>query len=187
MTKYILVRHGEPTYEEVEKLGFKGHGFDLAPLTENGILEVKETINDKIFGNSDILISSPYTRTMQTASIIANKYNLDINVEVLLHEWIPDLTGTYHTKEEMVRNLRIARKEYGLKLEEPNLSYSDDIEPLEEVKKRGIYVLEKYSNYNKVIVVTHGMVINMLTGEKLHTGDYALFTSEELDKIKKMR
>lgn len=35
MTKFILVRHGEPTYDEVVKLGFKGTS--LAPLTQKGI------------------------------------------------------------------------------------------------------------------------------------------------------
>ena len=75
MTKYILVRHGQPTYEEVINLGFKGHGIALAPLTERGIEEVKKTIKNKIFEDSDILISSPYPRAMQTASIIGKKYN----------------------------------------------------------------------------------------------------------------
>ena len=179
MTKFILIRHGEPTYKEVENLGFKGHGFDLAPLTSNGILEVKETIKDEIFKNSDILISSPYTRTMQTASIITSKYNLDINVEILLHEWIPDLTGTYHTKEEMVRNLRIARRAFEGKTKTEDLTFINNIEPLEEVKKRGLLVLDKYTNYNKVIVVTHGMMINMLTNKKLHTGDYTVLNYEK--------
>jgi len=70
MTKFILVRRREPTYDEVGKLGFKGHGIALAPLTSEGIKEVEKTSENKIFENSDVLISSPYTRTMQTA-----KYN----------------------------------------------------------------------------------------------------------------
>ena len=81
MTEFILVRHGEPTYKELRDLGFKGHGFSLAPLTEKGIQEVKEISKNEVFVNSDILISSPYTRAIQTASIIANEYNMDINVE----------------------------------------------------------------------------------------------------------
>ena len=120
MTKFILVRHGEPTYAEVRELGFKGHGFALAPLTNEGIREVEKTAENEIFENSDILISSPYTRAMQTASIIGNKYNLRVNVEVLLHEWIPDLTHNYNTVEEFTNNIRIAKNEWQEKLINPN-------------------------------------------------------------------
>ena len=176
MTKYILVRHGDSTYGELIDLGFKGHAFNLAPLSKKGVLEVKKTIENDIFKDCDILISSPYTRTMQTASIISSKYNLNINVEILLHEWIPDLTGSYKTKEEMIRNLRIARRAYERKSKDEDLTFLNNIEPLENVKKRGMFVLDKYSNYDKVIVVTHGMLINMLTGEKLHTGDYTVLS-----------
>ena len=184
MTKFILVRHGEPTYDEVGKLGFKGHGIALAPLTKNGISEVEKTAENEIFRNSDILISSPYTRTMQTASIIANKYNLRVNVEVLLHEWIPDLTHNYNTVEEFTTNIRIAKNDWQQSLINPNYVLSDKVESLESVRKRGLSVLERYCDYDKVIVVTHGLLISMLFNEKvrLHTGDFIVTNSEELEK-----
>lgn len=184
MTKFILVRHGEPTYDEVGKLGFKGHGIALAPLTSEGIKEVEKTSENEIFENSDILISSPYTRTMQTASIIANKYNLRVNVEVLLHEWIPDLTHNYNTVEEFTNNIRIAKNEWQERLVNPNYILSDKVESLENVRKRALSVLERYCNYNKVIVVSHGLLISMLFNEKvrLNTGDFIVTTSQELEK-----
>ena len=40
----------------------------------------------------------------------------------------------------------------------------DNFEEKNEIIKRVKSVLEKYNNYKKVIVVTHGMVINALTG-----------------------
>ncbi len=183
MTKFILVRHGKPTYNELQKIGFNGCDINFAPLTAEGILEVKKNIEDEIFENSDILISSPYTRTMQTASIIANKYNLDVNVELALHEWVPDIIGNYISKSQMIKNLKIAKRAYQGKTKKKDLPFLYNIEPLENVKNRGLMVLDKYSNYNKVIVVTHGMLINMLTGEKLDTGDYTVL---DYEKIKKM-
>ena len=184
MTKFILVRHGEPTYAEVRELGFKGHGFALAPLTNEGIREVEKTAENEIFENSDILISSPYTRAMQTASIIGNKYNLRVNVEVLLHEWIPDLTHNYNTVEEFTNNIRIAKNEWQEKLINPNYILSDKVESLDNVRKRALSILERYCNYNKVIVVSHGLLISMLFNEKvrLHTGDFIVTTSEYLEK-----
>ena len=182
MTKFILVRHGKPTFDEVEKLGFKGIGVNLAPLTEEGMLQVKETAKDEIFKNSDILISSPYTRAMQTASILANELNLDVNVEVNLHEWLPDLTNQYNSKSQLINNLVIAKEEYEDMHESANPLYHPFIEPLENVKKRAIYTLEKYYNYNQVIVVSHSVLIYMLTGKKINTGRYTAITSLDLVK-----
>ena len=85
MTKFILVRHGKPTYEKLLLEGYRGKEFSWAPLSEEGVLEIEKLAQNQIFEDSDLLVSSPYTRTMQTASIIGQKYNLQINPNVLLH------------------------------------------------------------------------------------------------------
>lgn len=156
-TKFILVRHGEANYSKVRELGFKGHGLDLAPLSLNGIEKVKELAKKDVFKNSSILISSPYTRAMQTASIIGKENNLDVNVEVCLHEWLPDLSFNYTTKKELIDALRIAKEEC-LNGNIKNIY----IESLIDVKKRAIEVLKKYLTYEKVIVVCHGIIISSL-------------------------
>ena len=184
MTKFILVRHGEPTYEEVISLGFKGHGLAFSPLTENGINEVLKTAENEFFSDSDILISSPYTRAMQTASIIGNKYNLMVNVEVLLHEWIVDTNNNYNSNEEFIKNIKLAKKEWEMYLANPNFEFSKETESLLSVRKRILSVLERYCDYDKVIVVAHGLLISMLFEKKLklHTGEFVVTTSEELEK-----
>lgn len=183
MTKFILIRHGETSYNEVKNLGFKGHGLALSPLNSNGIKEIETLSKNKIFENSDILISSPYTRAMQTASIIGNKYNLKVNVELLLHEWLPDLTYEYNDELVFFKNYKIAFKEYKMKQEGKNFTYNDKIESLENLKTRAINTLRKYYGYNKVIVVTHSLLIHLLFNEqiKLHTGEYVVITDEELE------
>lgn len=189
MTKYVLVRHGEPTYKEVINAGFKGHGLALAPLTKKGIQKVKKTAKNEVFKNSDILISSPYTRAMQTASIIAKENGLDINVEVLLHEWIVDLNNNYNTEEQFLQNIKKAKDEWEQKQINPNFKYSDDIEALENVRNRALKVLSKYTDYNKVIVVCHGLLISMLFKEKirLSTGDFIIITDKELNNNFKLK
>ncbi len=186
MAQFILVRHGEAKYDELVQNGFRGQGLALAPLSVKGIEEVEKTANDCIFKDSDILISSPYTRTIQTASIIGNRYHLKINVELLLHEWIPDLTNSYNTEEEFLRNIRIAKREWNDYLNNRKVCFSDQVESLLNVRNRALSVLNRYDNYNKVIVVTHGLLISTLFEEKirLHTGDYIETNSEELNKIK---
>ena len=184
MTKFILVRHGEPTYDEVIKLNFKGTGLALAPLTPKGINEVKKTAENKIFENSDILISSPYTRAMQTASIIGQKYNLDINVEPLLHEWIPDLSNNYNTEEEFLELIRIAKSDWELKKQNHNHICSFKTEALEHVQTRAIDALSKYLNYDKIIVVSHGLLISTLFKEKikLQTAGFIMVTDSEINE-----
>jgi len=184
MTKFILVRHGKPIYDEVLKAGFTGHGIAFAPLSQEGIEEVEKTSKNSIFMNSDILISSPYTRTMQTASIFSSRYNLPINVEILLHEWIPDLDNKYNTVSEFTRNIHIAKEEYQKGLNDPNFHYNEKIESLVHVRERALSVLSKYFDYDKVIVITHGLLINTLFDEdiRLKTGDYFIVDSDYLIK-----
>lgn len=73
MTTFYLIRHGEPTYKPIDERRFIGHGRDLAPLTENGIKGVKETALDNRLKNCEIIVSSPYTRALQTAAILSKE------------------------------------------------------------------------------------------------------------------
>lgn len=179
MTKFILVRHGEPTYDEV-----RPNNMVLAPLTENGKNEVLKMCENEIFENSDMLISSPYTRAIQTASIIGMKYNLIVRPEFLLHEWMVCPEYICYSSGKFIRNLKIAKKEWKQYLMNPDFVFSEETESLLSVRKRALFVLERYCKYNKVIVVSHGMLISMLFNDevKLHTGDFVVVTSEELEK-----
>lgn len=71
MTKLILIRHGGPDYNFVTERGFKGHGRDLAQLTLEGIQQAKTVAMDKRLQGAQLIISSPYTRALQTAAIIS--------------------------------------------------------------------------------------------------------------------
>jgi len=165
MTKFILVRHGEPTYEEVISLGFKGHGLAFAPLTENGINEVLKTADSDVFSDSDILISSPYTRALQTASIIGNKHNLMVNVEVLLHEWIVDANNKYNSNDEFIKNIKLAKKEWEMYLANPNFEFSKETESLLSVRKRILSVLEIQGENSKKMNIR-----DFLRGNKIEVG-----------------
>jgi len=155
MTKLILIRHGEPDYSLVTERKFKGHGRDLAQLTSKGIEQAKDVAKDERLKGASIIVSSPYTRTLQTAAIISKETSLDINIELDIHEWLPDLTFNYIDDEEV----RIAAKECTI----CKGNYTDDDmkkwEKLSTVAERSFKALEKYLNYDKIIVVTHGVVM----------------------------
>lgn len=157
-TEFFLIRHAEPDYTIIDQRHYKGFGNDLAPITQKGVLETENTSKNILLKNADIIITSPYTRTLQTASILAKELNLELKVEIDLMEWIPDKTFMYDDYSMVVE----WRKHY----DENNgkCVYKDDnFEEKNEIISRVNSVLEKYTNYSKVLVVTHGMVITALT------------------------
>lgn len=93
----IMIRHGEPDYTPCNDRLFIGHGKDLCPLTDKGIEQAKEVALNPLLAGAQIILSSPYTRALQTAAYIATAVRLDIKVEVDLREWQPDLTFLYKT------------------------------------------------------------------------------------------
>ena len=95
MSKFYLIRHGKPDYTYGDTHGFIGQGHDFAPLKAERIEEVIETAKDKRLKEAQIIISSPYTRALQTASIISKETGIDIVVESDIMEWQPDLTYQY--------------------------------------------------------------------------------------------
>ena len=95
---------------------------------------------------------------MQTASILSKELNINMSVELDLMEWIPDLSYSYDDYSKVVK----WRKQYDIN-NGKHINASYNWEEKESIQKRVKNVLKKYSNYSKVIVVTHGMVINALT------------------------
>ena len=76
-----------------------------------------------------------------------------------MHEWEPDKTNQYTTSEEaftLTQEFNLYRGEYpkGQQLR---------WETLGEVRKRMRRVADKYANYDKVILVGHGMAFRTLT------------------------
>lgn len=90
MALFYLVRHGEPTYDHMLENGFWGFGRDFAPLTEKGKQQAKMTAKDIRLKDAEIIVSSPYTRALQTAQIISRETGIPVEVEIALHEWMPD-------------------------------------------------------------------------------------------------
>ena len=52
----------------------------MAQLTENGILLAEKASFDQRLDHAEIIVSSPYTRALQTAAIISKNRQLNIKV-----------------------------------------------------------------------------------------------------------
>ncbi|MFX3618695.1 MAG: histidine phosphatase family protein [Sporolactobacillus sp.] len=151
----IFIRHGEPNYEGVTRNQFIGHGRDLAELTSEGISQAERVSKDRRLIGAELILSSPYTRALQTAAIISKNIGLDLRVELALHEWLPDTTFRYRGPEHFPSLMKEVSRCHG----EHNSSCSYEWESFSEVRKRAENIFSKYIDCGKIIVVTHGLLI----------------------------
>ena len=158
MALFYLVRHGEPDYDAVTEIGFYGFGRSFAPLSECGVAQAEKTAEDVRLLDADLIICSPYTRALQTAAIISRKTNKRIVVEPELHEWLIDKTNSITSSEEVAM--------LGKEFQECKGVYPEGCETkwesLASLRARMKRVAEKYADYNKVIIVGHGMAFRTL-------------------------
>lgn len=159
MALFYLIRHGEADYSQLMEKGFFGFGRDFAPLSKTGIEQVEKTAKDQRLKSAQIIVTSPYTRALQTAAIISRETALKICVEVDLHEWIPDKTNQYKTSDEAFTLAKEFYENKGLYPNGQQLRW----ETLDEVRKRMQRVVEKYAGFGKVIFVGHSMAFGTLT------------------------
>lgn len=159
--KIYMIRHGKADYSYGDTHNFIGHGHDLAKLDEEQIKDVIKTSKDPRLQEASIIVSSPYTRALQTAAIISKQTGLDIKVEPELREWEPDTTYQYKVKE-----MKEYYKDYNNNNGIPPTDRVVKWESKDHLKSRIQNVINKYSNYDCVIFVFHKMAIQSVTGVK---------------------
>ena len=160
MAKFILIRHAEPRYDEVDARGYFGMGHDLGRLTKAGELQAEERGQDKSLLGADIIIASPYTRALQTAATISRITGIPLTVENDLHEWMPDTTHKFQI-DDFSKLYYEYRDSKGVRTKDTIYNW----ESYEALKNRLYGVLDKYKHLNKVIVVCHGLIMST-------TGDF---------------
>jgi len=160
MTTFLFVRHGEPDYDSVGEWKNILFGKEFAGLTELGKKQIEESAAKLLDKQVDIIISSPYTRTMQGAAIMARKLKVNVNVEKDLHEWESDLTHTITDNDELLALCKEHDRCNGI--------YPDGElkkwESTDLVKKRVIECLSKYVKYKCVVVSGHAMMMQAVLG-----------------------
>ena len=102
MTAIYLLRHGEADYIPVRERHWPGSMADLAPLTPLGMQQAAEAAGRLAGVGATLLVSSPFTRTMHTASFVASRLDLRLEVEFDLHEWLPDDTFGWQAHAEVL-------------------------------------------------------------------------------------
>ena len=158
MTEFIMVRHGEPDYEVVNDWAGIAVAKNFAPLTETGVSQIQKTIDVLKKEKAAVIISSPFTRCMQGACMMAKELQLDVIVENELHEWQLDKT---HSIRPGIREKFLVWKFNHLKWNR----FSKWENP-KAVKERVLKVFDKYLGYEKVVVSCHAMMIMYTLGDE---------------------
>ena len=182
MTAIYLLRHGQADYEPVHERQWPGSMADLAPLSPAGFQQATAAAGLLAEVGASALVSSPFTRTMQTASIVSCRLGLRIHVEFDLHEWVPDDSFRWHTHAE-VRAFLADFDRYG---GEWPAGQRRPWEPLSSVRARASAAarnaIRNMPDHGSLIAVCHEMVIRSLTGQLVtETGQFRRIESGQLD------
>ncbi len=168
-----FVRHGETELNaKGVRQGPKGH------LTEKGRAQALETAKrfPKKKGRPQIIISSPYERTRETAQIIAEELKMKIEYsDLLVERKNPSEIVGHSGAERDVRNIvdRIDNS-----FHEDTLRYSDE-ENFTDLKERArkLLVFIKSRREDRIMMVSHGIFLKMvvsymLLSENLTASEY---------------
>jgi broad specificity phosphatase PhoE len=162
----LLMRHGEPDWPLVNDRGWVGLANDFTPLTRRGIRQAETTADALEAERVSLVLSSPMTRALQTAAIVAFRLAVPLQVELDLREWLPDETYSWSTPQEVFAAYDDMLAHRGVRPEGHPLRW----EPLAQVRDRATHVLEPYADAGETVVaVCHEVLIQSVTGEQ-HTG-----------------
>jgi broad specificity phosphatase PhoE len=167
MTLFYLVRHGETDWRVTRERRLKGAAADLVPLTPRGIQQIEVTLELLRPKNAQLILSSPMTRTLQSAAVASRALDLPLTVEFDLHEWVPDLTYSWESAEEVT-----AAHDECLRLGGEWPPGEQRVwEPHSSVRRRVLATLDRYGHVERVAVFSHGVVMYSLLGRWCELGE----------------
>lgn len=160
MSRWYFVRHGEPDWPAIEARGLQGAVSDLVPLTSRGVGQAERVAAQLSSSSAVRVLSSPATRALQTAAIIAQHLDLPFRVHLDLREWVPDLSHQWS-----LAVVERAAREYRERDGEWPTGEQRGWETATGLRARALGALRSDSGaIGPTIVVAHEMLIGALTG-----------------------
>ena len=162
MTRIFLIRHGETEWNRQNRL----QGNSNIHLSKEGYHQAITLADHPPFQHVDAIYSSDLARAMETASIIAERFNLGVKMMPALREMN---FGDWEGREisELVKNFP---EDFGKFFTAPERCHPPHGETFLECQARvmiGIReIIAEHENQN-VIVVSHGAVIRLVLGAAL--------------------
>lgn len=156
----VLVRHGQ-TLWNLEK---RTQGYMDSPLTEEGILQAKETAQKLKDHKFDIILSSPLGRAVETAKIIAAELGIsEIKTNPNLAErHLGVLQG--RTKEESLKNFPHFFDENNRFIQSSDIPNAESLQDFIKRTRQAVESFQQLSNSKSILVVTHDGVLHAIVG-----------------------
>lgn len=161
MATFYFIRHGQMDMSMANKKFYKGFAYNMMTLSEKGIEQIHETAKDSRLQDAELIITSPFGRAMHSAAILSKDINVEMRVETDLHEWLADSVSYEFLSDEM------AEESYRSLIENQGHHPKGTQclwESSEQMKERVMNVLDRYKDYNAVIVVCHGTLMQYVLG-----------------------
>lgn len=153
--KIYFVRHGST--DSWEKGISQSNEEPLSPI---GLIQVQKLAKRLKKINFDLIISSPYLRTVQTAQAVSSNFLISpLFTEVKKPK---EIVGLVKTDEKIKLIIKKFEEMYFI---DSSWHYSDE-ENFEDLKNRGLKALKFLESQNKenILVVSHGYFISILIG-----------------------
>lgn len=145
--KICLVRHGETDWNVLGKL----QGKTDIPLNQKGKEHAEKCGNSLKNSNWDLIVSSPLRRAKETAIVINNSINAPIIIMDAFKERDYGIAEGMDLKQRL---LKFPDKQYPMK--EPRNSLNERV--LTGMRE----LVTNFTDSNKLIVVSHGSIINTI-------------------------
>lgn len=161
--RVFLVRHAEADYETLHhhQPVYRGARYDLAPLTPLGSQQAERLAVALGPYEPTLLVSSPYTRALHTAAVLAVELRCRLTVDLQLHDWLPVRDGASVITPDLVRQ-KVA--EYDAWKRGGQLPANRTWESDEEMRERAMAVAHRHAMEPSVVIVSHEAVIKAATG-----------------------
>jgi broad specificity phosphatase PhoE len=165
----ILVRHGQSEFNVVFSKTRVDPGIHDPRLTEEGHRQALAAAERLAGQNLTLILSSPYTRALQTATIIAGELDLPVAIEPMVREHCK-----FHCDVGTLRSaLALAWPELDFGTLPERWWHGALDETAEEVVQRGRQFRERMAGneeWGRTAVVTHWGFIRSLTGTEVTNG-----------------
>ncbi len=100
---FYFVRHGKTDYSGATRKFTKALASSCPSCLKKAWRRFKRLLRMRGWRMSDLILSTPYTRAVQTAAILSKQLGLDLVIETDLHEWLANEDYTYEDDETAER------------------------------------------------------------------------------------
>lgn len=161
MAVFYLIRHGEMDTSMAGKKFYKGFSYNMMTLSELGVRQIRAAAQDSRLQNAELILTSPYGRTLHSAAILSKELQVELRVETDLHEWLADGVSCEFLPDDRAREAyRSLTEHHGRHPEGERCRW----ESAEQMRRRVTAVLDRYKDRRVVIVVCHGTLMQYVLG-----------------------